>query len=122
MAMGWKPELSKSSTMLRKPMPIKFNKLMRSASADLLSRFGPVANADTQDREVAWKIAFEREIEDRLNDLHVLPFPEERKSMSTDTETLRESYDAGSLEDETRFEDAKEILSPRPVSRDIAFV
>lgn len=122
MAMGWKPQLSKSSTALRKPMPINFNKLVRSASADLLSRFGPVASADVQDREMAWKVAFEQEIEDRLNDLHVLPFPDERKSISTDGETLRESFDGGSLEDETRFEDAKEILGARPVSREIAFV
>lgn len=121
MAMGWKPELSKSSTNLRKPLPINFNKLVRSASAELLSRFGPVPSTDAA--EMKWKKDFECEIENRLNSLHVLPFPgTERKSISTDADTLRESYDAGSLEDETRFEDAKEILGTRPISRDIAFV
>lgn len=124
MAMGWKPQLSKSSTMLRSPLPANLNKLMRSASADLLGRFGPVASAETEDRDMAWKRDFEREIEDRLNDLHSLPFPaEERKSSSSDAETLRESFDGASLEEETRFEDAKEVLGgTRPVSREIAFV
>lgn len=127
MAIGWKPQLSKSSTMLRKPVPTNLNKLMRSASAELLGRFRPVASAEAQDEDVAWKQAFEREIEDRLNNLHTLPFQGERRSLSTDgvstdAETLRESYDAGSLEDETRFEDAKEALHTRPVSREIAFI
>lgn len=132
MAMGWKPTLSnsKSSTALRKPLPIALNKLVRSASAELLGRFGPVATADAVDRmaEMKWKRDFEREIEDRLNDLHNLPFSDEegqegKKSMSTDTDTLRGSYERNSLEDETRFEDAKEVLnaSTRPVSREIAF-
>lgn len=134
MAMGWKPTLSnsKSSTALRKPLPVVLNKLVRSASAELLGRFGPVATADAVDRmvEMKWKRDFEREVEDRLNDLHNLPFPDEegegKKSMSTDTDTdtLRGSYERNSLEDETRFEDAKEVLnvSTRPVSREIAFV
>lgn len=134
MAMGWKPTLSssKSSTALRTPLPVAFNKLVRSASAELLGRFGPVASADAQDKieEVKWKKAFEREIEDRLNDLHVLPFPEEgkgRKSISTDADTLRGSYERDSLGDEmdeTRFEDAKEVLNAgtRPVSREVAFI
>lgn len=132
MAMGWKPILStsKSSVALRKPLPVAFNNLVRSASAELLGRFGPVANADAQDmiEEAKWKKIFEREIEDRLNDLHVLPFTEEddkdRKSISTDADTLRGSYERHSLEDETRFEDAKEVFSEgtRPVSREFAFV
>ncbi|KAF1928310.1 uncharacterized protein M421DRAFT_158303 [Didymella exigua CBS 183.55] len=133
MAMGWKPTLSnsKSSTLLRKPLPIAFNKLVRSASAELLGRFGPVASDDVVDKmvEFKWKREFEREIEDRLNDLHVLPFPdeegdEERKSISIDADTLRGSYERNSLEDEMRFEDAKEVLNTgtRPVSRDIALV
>lgn len=133
MAMGWKPTLStsKSSVALRKPLPIALNKLVRSASAELLGRFGPVANADTQDKieEMKWKKAFEREIEDRLNDLHNLPFPdgdggERKKSMSTDADTLRGSYERNSLEDETRFEDAKDVLGAgmRSVSREVAFV
>lgn len=109
--------------MLRKPVPTNLNKLVRSASAELLGRFGPVATADAHDKELAWKKAFEREIEDRLNDLHSLPFQAERKSISTDADTLRESYDAGSLEEETRFEDVKEVLgTTRPVSREIAFI
>ena len=120
MAIGWKPVLSKSSTNLRKPMPINVDKLMRSASAELLGRFGPLANAAAQDEEMAWKKDFEREMEDRLNDLHILPFPEDRRSLSSDSETLRDSSEAGRLGDETRFEEAKEVL--RPVSRDIAFV
>ncbi|KAJ4333431.1 hypothetical protein N0V87_007627 [Didymella glomerata] len=81
MAMGWKPILSnsKSSIALRKPLPVAFNKLVRSASAELLGRFGPVATADAVDKmaEMNWKRDFEREIEDRLNDLHNLPFPDE---------------------------------------------
>jgi hypothetical protein len=133
MAIGWKPTLSnsKSSIALRKPLPIALNKLVRSASAELLGRFGPVASADAVDKmaEMKWKKDFEREIEDRLNDLHNLPFPDEeagegKKSMSTDADTLRGSYERTSIEDETRFEDAKEVLgvSTRPVSRDIAFI
>lgn len=132
MAMGWKPTLSnsKSSTVLREPLPVAFNKLVRSASAELLGRFGPMASADAVDKIAEkWKRNFEREIEDRLNDLHVLPFPGDedgkcRKSISTDADTLRGSYERNSLEDETRFEDAKELLSAgtRPVSREVAFV
>ncbi|KAJ4411437.1 hypothetical protein N0V91_001221 [Didymella pomorum] len=125
MAIGWKPTLSnsKSSIALRKPLPIALNKLVRSASAELLGRFGPVASADAVDKmaEMKWKKDFEREIEDRLNDLHNLPFPDEeagegKKSMSTDADTLRGSYERTSIEDETRFEDAKEVLgvSTRP--------
>ncbi|KAH6638890.1 hypothetical protein C7974DRAFT_123006 [Boeremia exigua] len=124
MAIGWKPILSKSSTMLR-PLPSKpvnVNKFMRSASAELLGRFGAVASSDAEDKDLMWKKAFEREIEDRLNDLHAKPPTLERQSMSTDTETLRESYDAGSLKDEMRFEDVKEVLVMWPVSRDIALV
>ncbi|KAJ4993583.1 hypothetical protein SVAN01_01131 [Stagonosporopsis vannaccii] len=138
MAMGWKPQLSKSSTMVRKPVGSRasshVNKLMRSASADLLGRFGPVASADAEDREMAWKHEFEREIEDRLNHVHSLPLQDGRKAASStdgdgdgdtdaDAETLRDSYDAGSLEgDEVRFEDVKEVIGTRPVSREIAFV
>jgi hypothetical protein len=133
MAMGWKPILSnsKSSIALRKPLPVAFNKLVRSASAELLGRFGPVATADAVDKmaEMNWKRDFEREIEDRLNDLHNLPFPDEegghgKKSMSSDADTLRGSYERHSLEDETRFEDAKEVLNAgtRPVSREIAVI
>ena len=121
--MGWKPNLAKSQTVIKKPLPINFNKLVRSASAELLARFGPTPDADDADKK--WKKAFETEVETRLNAMHVLPFADgvaRRKSMSTDAETLRESYDSGSLEDETRFEDAKEILSARPVSQDIAFM
>jgi hypothetical protein len=107
MAMGWKPILSKSSTNLRKPVPINTDMLMRSASAELLGRFGPLANTAAQDEDMAWKEDFEREMEDRLNDLHLLPFPEDRISLSSDSETLRESSEAGRLGDETRFEDTK---------------
>ena len=120
MAIGWKPVLSKSSSNLRKPMPVNLDKLMRSASEELLGRFGPHANAGVQDEELAWKKDFEREMEDRLNDLHVLPFPEDRKSLSSDGETLRESSEVGRLGNETRFEDAEDVL--RPVSRDMALV
>ena len=122
MAMGWKPQLSKSSTGFGTPMPTSLNKLVRSASAELLGRFGPVLSADAKDTEMQWKKNFEREIEDRLNDLHALPFLSEKKSVSTNADTLRESYDAASLEDETRFEDAREVLSTRPVSLEIAFI
>lgn len=121
MAMGWKPTLSKSSTMLRKPVPSNLNNLMRSASAELLGRFGPVASADAQDEDMKWKRAFEREIEDRLNDLHSLPL-QERKSVDTDTDTLRDSFERVSLEDETRFEDVKEVLTTWPASRKIALI
>ena len=120
MAMGWKPILSKSSTNLRKPVPTHIDKLMRSASAELLGRFGPPANGAAQDEEMEWKKDFEREMEDRLNDLQLLPFPEDVRSLSSDGETLRESSEAGRLGDETRFEDAKEVL--RPVSGDTALV
>jgi hypothetical protein len=120
MAIGWRPVLSKSSYNLRKPVPTHIDKLMRSASAELLGRFGPLANGAAQNEEMAWKKDFEREMEDRLNDLHVLPFPEDRRSLSSGSETLRESSEAGRLGDETRFEDAKEAL--RPVSRDMAYV
>lgn len=120
MAMGWKPILSKSSTNLRKPVPTHIDKLMRSASAELLGRFGQPANGAAQDEEMGWKKDFEREMEDRLNDLHLLPFPEDMRSLSSDGETLRKSSEAGRLGDETRFEDAKEVL--RPVSRDMALV
>ena len=61
MAIGWKPVLSKSSSNLRKPMPVNLDKLMRSASEELLGRFGPHANAGVQDEELAWKEDFERE-------------------------------------------------------------
>jgi hypothetical protein len=131
MAMGWKPTLSssKSSTALRRPLPAALNKLVRSASAELLGRFGPVASADAHDKmaHMKWRKNFEREIEDRLNDLHVLPFPEDdKKSISTDanTDTLRGSYERSSLEDETRFEDAKEVFGAqtRLGSRDAGFV
>ncbi|KAF9691386.1 hypothetical protein EKO04_010768 [Ascochyta lentis] len=126
MAMGWKPDLDKSKTVIRKPPPLSFNKLVRSASAELLGRFGPMADrVVADDVEKKWKREFEVELETRLNAMHLLPFSDGRKSLSTrgsETETLRESYDAGSMEDETRFEDAKEVLSVRPVSRDIAFV
>lgn len=123
MAMGWKPDLAKSQSVIRKPLPLKFNNLVRSASAELLGRFGPTPDSD--DVEKKWKREFEVEVETRLNAMHVLPFSDGvdgRRSESTDTETLRESYDAGSLEDDTRFEDAKEVLSVRPVSQEIAFV
>ena len=121
MAMGWKPNLEKSSTVIRKPLSNKIEKLVRSASAELLGRFGPISDAEVQ--EMKWKKEFETEIENRLNDLHVLPFGGglERKSLSSDG-TLRESYDACSIEDEARFEDAKEVLHTRPVSREIAFI
>ncbi|UPX19738.1 uncharacterized protein EKO05_0009991 [Ascochyta rabiei] len=125
MAMGWKPDLGKSKTAVHKPPPLSFNKLMRSASAELLGRFGPMADRAAGDAEMKWKREFEVEVETRLNAMHLLPFSDGRKSLSaggSETETLRESYDAGSLEDEARFEDAKEVLSVRPVSRDIAFV
>ena len=88
-------------------MPINTDMLMRSASAELLGRFGPLANTAAQDEDMAWKEDFEREMEDRLNDLHLLPFPEDRISLSSDSETLRESSEAGRLGDETRFEDTK---------------
>ncbi|KAJ4313219.1 hypothetical protein N0V94_007040 [Neodidymelliopsis sp. IMI 364377] len=117
MAMGWKPNLEKSKTVMQKPLPTHFERLVRSASAELLGRFGPLA----KDEEKKWKKEFELEMDTRLNAMSHLPFSE-RKSMSTDAETLRESYDAGSLDEEVRFEDAKEVLVVRPVSRDIAFL
>lgn len=123
MAIGWKPNLTQSQTVVKKQSPISFNKLVRSASAELLGRFGPTPDADDEHKK--WKRAFEIEVETRLNAMHVLPFSDGvvgRKSMSTDTETLRESYDAGSLEDDTRFEDVKEACSTRPLSQDVAFV
>jgi hypothetical protein len=117
MAMGWKPNLEKSKTVVKKPLPTHFERLVRSASAELLGRFGPLA----KDEEKKWKKEFELEMDMRLNAMSKLPFSE-RKSMSTDAETLRESYDAGSLDEEVRFEDAKEVLVVRPVSQDIAFL
>ncbi|KAJ4341492.1 hypothetical protein N0V95_007221 [Ascochyta clinopodiicola] len=129
MAMGWKPDLEKSKTVVHKPPPLSFNKLVRSASADLLSRFGPMADraaaVAASDAEKQWKREFEVEVETRLNAMHLLPVSDGRKSLSaggSETETLRESYDAGSLEDEARFEDVKEVLAVRPVSREIAFL
>jgi hypothetical protein len=122
MAMGWKPNLEKRLTGIGKPGSGKMEGLVRSASAELLGRFGPMSAVD--DAEFEWKKEFETEIENRLNDLHVLPFGgvgAERKSLSSDG-TLRESFYQASLEDEMRFEDAKEVLHTRPVSRDIAFI
>lgn len=123
MAMGWKPNLEKRLTGIGKPVPGNIEGVVRSASAELLGRFGPMAAAD--DVEFEWKKEFEIEIENRLNNLHVLPFGgvggAERKSLGSD-DTLRDSFDRESLEDEMRFEDAKEVLHTRPVSRDIACI
>lgn len=79
MAMGWKPHLDTQKTPPKNPLPTDLNHLVRSASAELLSRFAPSADE--------WKTDFEHEVETGLNAMHVLPISGTAgKSLGTDAE------------------------------------
>ncbi|KAH8731751.1 hypothetical protein GQ44DRAFT_603304 [Phaeosphaeriaceae sp. PMI808] len=79
MAIGWKPELAGQAQELVEEhspqissMPAKLSKLVRSSSAELLSRFSPDSSPDN-DEKTPWR-ELERNIDLRMRVMKELPF------------------------------------------------
>jgi hypothetical protein len=82
MAMGWKPQLAGSKTQVEPAVSfasLKAAQLVRSSSAQLLSRFSPDNSPDDDDKTPQGEL--ERNIDSRIVVTKNLPF---RKSRSAD--------------------------------------
>ncbi|KAF2827135.1 hypothetical protein CC86DRAFT_406356 [Ophiobolus disseminans] len=100
MAMGWKPQLAGSSTRQdddlepeTESVPLKLARIVRSSSAELLSRFSPDSSPDNDDRTPQREL--ERNIDARVRVMKELPF---RRSRSADHVGRADTFSGASEE------------------------
>ena len=114
MAMGWKPQLAGQPTKQTQAepevqsMPLKLARIVRSSSAELLSRFSPDSSPDNIDKTPRREL--ERSIDTRARVMKELPF---RRSRSADC-VAHAGVDASAGASSSLDEAAKTTISDLP--------
>jgi len=115
MAMGWKPQLAGQPTKQEPQaetevisVPLKLARIVRSSSAELLSRFSPDSSPDNNDKTPRREL--ERSIDMKARVMKELPF---RRSRSADC-VAHVGVDAGAGASSCLDEPAKTTISDLP--------